>query len=142
MIGTIAAKKKMGAKKAVEQVMNAIFFVCGILSILCVAVITIYMISSGAPAITKIGLKEFLLGTTWAPTAADPRFGILPMICLLYTSAMSSQASNGLFYKPLANAMRLFYAIGTGKHPAQTNFKKSIHRYCQPGIRSPWCWRP
>lgn len=80
MIGTIAAKKKMGAKKAVEQVMNAIFFVCGILSILCVAVITIYMISSGAPAITKIGLKEFLLGTTWAPTAADPRFGILPMI--------------------------------------------------------------
>ena len=38
------------------------------------------MIVSGAPAMFTIGLKDFLFGTEWAPTAADPKFGILPMI--------------------------------------------------------------
>ena len=68
LVGAAGGRKEPAsgkrAHKVMEQVMNAIFFVCGILSILCLAVITIYMIASGTPAITKIGLKEFLLGTT------------------------------------------------------------------------------
>ena len=76
-----AGPSKMQAiKNAVELIMNVIFFACGIVSILCVAAITLYMIFSGAPAIKEIGLWEFLLGTEWAPTASDPQFGILPMI--------------------------------------------------------------
>lgn len=38
----------------------------------------VYMVLSGVPAIHKIGLFRFLLGTEWASTAADPKFGILP----------------------------------------------------------------
>lgn len=72
-----SAKK---AKGMVELVMNIIFFVCGVASILCVAAITIYMVVSGLPAIREIGLFDFLFGTTWAPTAENPQFGILPMI--------------------------------------------------------------
>lgn len=72
--------KARAAKNAVELVMNIIFFVCGIASVLCVAAITFYMILSGAPAIKEIGLWNFLFGTEWAPTASDPSFGILPMI--------------------------------------------------------------
>ena len=63
-----------------EAVMNAIFFLCGILAVGCVAVITIYMFLSGLPAIGKIGPLNFLFGTEWASTAAEPKFGILPFI--------------------------------------------------------------
>ena len=60
--------------------MNIFFFLCGILAIGCVALISVYMILSGIPAIREIGLGEFLLGKVWASTASEPKFGILPFI--------------------------------------------------------------
>lgn len=63
-----------------EAVMNFIFFLCGILAVGCVLLISVYMILSGVPAIQKIGLFRFLFGTRWASTAADPAYGILPFI--------------------------------------------------------------
>ncbi|MEA4852940.1 MAG: phosphate ABC transporter permease subunit PstC [Christensenella sp.] len=73
----------MGGRKtktALEKTMKGVFIFCGIFAVIAVLVITIYMIVSGAPAMFQIGLKDFLFGTQWAPTAADPKFGILPMI--------------------------------------------------------------
>lgn len=35
---------------------------------------------AGLPAIREIGLANFLFGTEWASTAAEPKFGILPFI--------------------------------------------------------------
>ena len=63
-----------------EAVMNFIFFLCGMLAVCCVVLISVYMVISGVPAIHKIGLFRFLFGTEWASTAADPKFGILPFI--------------------------------------------------------------
>ena len=63
-----------------EAMMNFIFFLCGMLAVGCVVLITVYMVLSGVPAIHKIGLFRFLLGIEWASTAADPKFGILPFI--------------------------------------------------------------
>ena len=63
-----------------EAVMNFLFFLCGILAVGCVVLISVYMIASGVPAIRKIGLLRFLFGTEWASTAADPKYGILPFI--------------------------------------------------------------
>lgn len=60
--------------------MNALFFLCGVLAIASVALIAIYMIVSGIPAIHEIGLLNFLTGEVWASTAAEPKFGILPFI--------------------------------------------------------------
>ncbi len=42
--------------------------------------ITGYMVVSGLPAIQQIGVVDFLFGTEWASTAAEPKFGILPFI--------------------------------------------------------------
>ena len=39
-----------------EAVMNFLFFLCGILAVGCVVLISVYMIASGVPAIRKIGL--------------------------------------------------------------------------------------
>ena len=70
----------MKQKYLIERVMNAIFFICGITAIACVALITVYMVVAGVPAIGKIGLIDFLFGTRWSSTADDPAFGILPFI--------------------------------------------------------------
>lgn len=58
--------------------MNGIFFVCGIIAAVSVVFISLYMIFSGGPAILKIGIGDFLLGTEWNPSSNQ--FGILPMI--------------------------------------------------------------
>jgi len=72
--------KHRSYRQSIERFMKVVFIVCGLFAIGAVLTITIYMVISGAPAFFKIGPMEFLLGTTWAPTAADPKFGILPMI--------------------------------------------------------------
>ena len=51
-----------------EAVMNFIFFLCGMLAVGCVVLISVYMVISGVPAIHKIGLFQFLFGTKWAST--------------------------------------------------------------------------
>ena len=63
-----------------EAMMNFIFFLCGMLAVCCVVLISVYMVISGVPAIHKIGIFKFLFGTKWASTAAEPLFGILSFI--------------------------------------------------------------
>ena len=70
----------MRIKKWIEAVMNAIFFVCGMVAILSVVLITVYMFVSGIPAIVEIGPINFLFGTVWKSTDKEPSFGILPFI--------------------------------------------------------------
>ena len=66
--------------KLSERAMHLLFLVCGLLTILFVILITVFLLVSGLPAIGEIGLSDFLLGTRWASTAADPSYGILPFI--------------------------------------------------------------
>lgn len=63
-----------------ESIMHGIFLVLGLVTVGCVLLITAYLVVSGLPAIHKIGLGKFLLGTVWASTQAEPKFGILPLI--------------------------------------------------------------
>lgn len=67
-------------RDGVEKVMNGLFFACGMMAIMAVLLITGYMVVAGLPAIGEIGVTEFLFGTQWASTAAEPKFGILPFI--------------------------------------------------------------
>ena len=66
--------------RPMEVFMNAVFFLCGFIAVVFVLFISVYLILSGLPAIREIGLVEFLFGTKWASTAAEPSFGILPFI--------------------------------------------------------------
>lgn len=63
-----------------ETIVHGIFLILGLITVGCVLLITVYLIISGVPAITKIGLFEFLFGTKWASTASEPSYGILPFI--------------------------------------------------------------
>lgn len=75
-------------KKILEKGMSVIFFLTAIVSIIAVLLICIFLFGNGVPAISKIGLFEFLGGTKWLPSA--DYFGILPMIVgSLYVTAGS-----------------------------------------------------
>ncbi len=63
-----------------ESIMKTIFFVAACTSILAVALICLFLFINGIPAMTKIGIFDFLMGTTWKPNNTPPSFGILPMI--------------------------------------------------------------
>lgn len=67
-------------KRFAENAIHGIFLVLGLIAVGCVLLITIYLIISGIPAIRKIGIVNFLTGTKWASTAAQPQYGILPFI--------------------------------------------------------------
>ena len=70
----------MKKKQTMEDVVHGVFLLLGLVTVGCVLLITVYLILSGLPAISKIGLGKFLFGTEWASTAADPKYGILPFI--------------------------------------------------------------
>ena len=71
--------RKAGA--FVDKLMSVIFTACGFIAIAFVLVISIYLIVSGIPAISEIGLFDFLFGTEWDPAnKTNPLYGILPII--------------------------------------------------------------
>ena len=63
-----------------ESLARFLFTVCGVLAIVAVAVITIYMLLNGTPALFQVGVHKILFGTVWEPTAAEPSYGILYII--------------------------------------------------------------
>lgn len=72
-----AAKR---SNKPFEKFMSTLFMLCGIIAIAFVIFITIFLVINGTPAIAQIGIVDFLFGTKWASTAAEPSYGILPFI--------------------------------------------------------------
>ena len=68
------------SKRLFENTVHGIFLVLGLITVGCVLLITVYLVISGLPAISEIGLAKFLFGKVWFPTGAEPEFGILPFI--------------------------------------------------------------
>ena len=61
-----------------ELIMQAVFFIAACASILAVVLICVFLFANGLPAMGKIGVFKFLLGTKWKP--GNDIFGIFPMI--------------------------------------------------------------
>ena len=68
------------AANFIEKSMNIIFTFCGFLAVAFVILITGFLLTSGMPAIGKIGIADFLFGRSWASTATPPSYGILPFV--------------------------------------------------------------
>lgn len=72
--------------KVKETIMRVVFLLTACVSVAAVVLICIFMFANGVPAIAKIGVPEFLLGTTWKP--GNDIYGIFPMIVAsLYVTA-------------------------------------------------------
>lgn len=64
--------------KLKEDLMKLVFLLSACVSIAAVLLICVFLFASGVPAISEIGLFQFLLGKQWKP--ANNIYGILPMI--------------------------------------------------------------
>lgn len=73
-------ERKRNKKRLFEDAVHGVFLLLGLVTVGCVLLITVYLVISGIPAIREIGLFDFLFGKTWASTAAEPAYGILPFI--------------------------------------------------------------
>lgn len=61
-----------------EQIMKYCFLICACVSVAAVVAICLFIFVNGIPAMGKIGVFKFLLGTEWSPSKGI--YGILPMI--------------------------------------------------------------
>lgn len=108
-----------------EELMKIVFMITACVSIAAVVLICIFLFLNGVPAISKIGILKFLLGTRWKP--ANDLYGILPMIAgsaYVTTGALLIGVPVGLLtaifmvgfcpkwlYKPMKSAINLMAGI-------------------------------
>ena len=72
--------------RAKEKIWEIVFLLAAGFSILAVLLICLFLFANGIPAMHKIGLFDFLLGTKWKP--GNDLYGIFPMILgSLYVTA-------------------------------------------------------
>lgn len=64
--------------KVKEKVMEAVFLLTAVISIVAVVLICVFLFANGIPAMKEIGFAEFLTGTKWRP--GNDKYGIFPMI--------------------------------------------------------------
>ena len=63
-----------------ERSIKAIFFCTAFFAVIVVSFILLFLLRDGFPIFTEVGITNFLFGPDWAPTAAEPLFGIFPLI--------------------------------------------------------------
>ena len=86
---------RKNARAGMETAVHLIFLLCGIVAVAFVLFISVYLIVSGLPAIQTIGLKEFLLGEVWAPTASTVR---PPITAAIRLSSLLKQSNSCPFH--------------------------------------------
>lgn len=73
-----------------EGAAQALFFLSAFVSVGAVAIITVYLIGAGLPALGEIGIFNFLFGSEWNPD--KDIYGILPMILSTIVAAVGAIA--------------------------------------------------
>ena len=63
-----------------ERAIKTLFFCTASLAVVVVSFILIFLLRDGYQIFVDVGIIPFLFGDTWAPTAAEPLYGILPLI--------------------------------------------------------------
>jgi phosphate transport system permease protein len=63
-----------------ERAISILFFCTASLAVVVVSFILLFLLRDGYPIFVEVGIIPFLFGDTWAPTAGEPLYGILPLI--------------------------------------------------------------
>ena len=67
-------------RKIIDSIIEAVIFICGILSIVFVALIFGFLLMEGFAFFKEFGVISFITGELWYPASDPPKFGILPLI--------------------------------------------------------------
>jgi phosphate transport system permease protein len=63
-----------------EQAIKTVFFFTAFFAVIVVSFILLFLLRDGYVIFEKVGVLAFLTGTSWAPTAFIPLYGIFPLI--------------------------------------------------------------
>ena len=63
-----------------EKIMQTVFYLSALISIIAVIAIFLFLLMRGIPAISEIGFMDFIFNERWKPTDSPASFGILSMI--------------------------------------------------------------
>lgn len=63
-----------------EFIIEKMIFILGVTSIIILALIFAFLISSAIPVFAGVTVKELLTGRFWYPNSVNPQYGILPLI--------------------------------------------------------------
>ncbi len=133
--------KVKSKRKPLEVVMNTIFFLCGMVAVAFVLIISVYLVISGMPAILEIGPINFLFGTRWYASTND--FGILAIIL----TSFAGTAGAILVGVPIGLMTAIFLAkvapSQTGQGGPHRRGTAGRHPLCRvrPGGHDPACSR-
>ena len=72
--------KSKWSNRLSEFIIEKMIFILGITSIVILALIFYFLISSAIPVFNGVTVKELLTGRFWYPNSVNPQFGILPLI--------------------------------------------------------------
>jgi len=72
--------KRARLSKIKEPVIENLFLLFALTSIIILALIVVFLFKEGLPIFGKVSIKDFLFGKYWYPTYDPPEFGILPLI--------------------------------------------------------------
>ena len=112
-------RRETAAKDLQERAARLMFLAAACVSILCVALICLFLFANGLPAIGEIGPLRFLTGTQWKP--GQGLYGIAPMIVgSLYVTAGAMVAG-----VPLGVLCAVFLARFCSK---------GLYRVLKPGV--------
>lgn len=64
--------------KAYERIIQLFLFLCALIAVFAVILISFFIVKEGWPVIQKVGFFNFILGKQWAPT--QQIYGIFPMV--------------------------------------------------------------
>jgi len=80
------------ARKTKDQIIQNIFFLTALSSIIALGLIMVYLFLEGLPIFEKVSVTNFLFGDYWYPTSDPPDFGIFPLIAASVAVTLVSSA--------------------------------------------------
>lgn len=80
-ISPSANTRRKGQRRWIESAMHAALWLCAAASVFTTVGIVLILLVESLQFFSQVSVVEFLTGTTWAPHADPPRFGILPLAC-------------------------------------------------------------
>lgn len=75
-----------------ERIIRAILAAAAAVSILTTVGIVVSLLAPAVEFFTEVSIVEFFTGTRWAPTFADPSFGVLPLVTATFWTTIVALA--------------------------------------------------
>lgn len=69
-----------GRRRFSEQVIHAVLFLCGAISVLTTVGVVVVLVSQAVAFFVEVPVVSFLFGTKWTALFNNPEFGVLPLV--------------------------------------------------------------